>query len=45
MVELPTLEVFKRCVNVALEVMFSGGPGSAGGTVGLNELGGLFQPQ
>lgn len=38
----PSLEGFKRCVDVTLGDI--GGLGSAGGTGGLCDLGGLFQP-
>lgn len=32
-VESTSLEAFKKCVNVALRDMISGGPGSAGLTI------------
>ena len=42
-VESPSLEVFKRCVDVVLR--FSGGLGSIRLMVGLNDVKGLFQPK
>lgn len=39
----PSLEVFKKCVDVELREWFSGGLGSARLKVGLRALGGLFQ--
>lgn len=39
-----SLEVFKKCVNMALGLGFSGGPGCAGGMVGLVDLRGSLQP-
>ncbi|KAM9654822.1 uncharacterized protein ACIBXB_007132 [Morphnus guianensis] len=44
-VESPSLEVFKRCVDVVLRPWFSGGLGSVRLTVGLHYLKGLFQPK
>lgn len=41
--ESPSLEGFHRCVNVTVGDMVSGG--SAGLTVELNNLRGLFQPK
>lgn len=48
-VEFLCLEMFKKCVNVALgdttcPPQFSGGSGSAGGIVGLDDLRGFLQP-
>jgi len=43
-VESSSLEVFKRCVDVALWTWFSGGLGSVRFTVGLDDLKGVFQP-
>ena len=43
-VESPSLEVFKKRVDVALRDMDSGHCGD-GLLVGLNDLRGLFQPQ
>ena len=43
-VESPSLEVFKRCVDV-LGTWFSGGLGSVRLTVGRDDLKGLFQPK
>jgi len=43
LVESPYLEVFKKCVDVALQDMFCR-HGGAGLTVGLDDVGGLFQP-
>jgi len=40
-VESPSLEVFKKCVDVAL---LGHGLGGDGLTVGLDDLRGLFQP-
>ena len=42
-VDSPSLEVFKRRVDVALKDMLSGGFGSTRFTVGLGDLKGLFQ--
>jgi len=42
-VESPSLEVFKNRVDVALRDVVSG-HGRDGLMVGLNDLGGLFQP-
>ncbi|KAK4811384.1 LOW QUALITY PROTEIN: hypothetical protein QYF61_000568 [Mycteria americana] len=44
-VESPSLEVFKSRVDVVLRERCSGGLGSAGLTVGLDDLKGLFQPK
>jgi len=44
-VESPFLEVFKRCVDMALRGWFSGGLGSIRFTVGLKNLEGLIQPK
>ncbi|KAK4826031.1 hypothetical protein QYF61_003852 [Mycteria americana] len=44
-VESPSLEVFKRCVYVALRDMINGGLGSVRFMVGLDDLKGLFQPK
>ncbi|KAK4828345.1 LOW QUALITY PROTEIN: hypothetical protein QYF61_026006 [Mycteria americana] len=44
-VESPSLEVFKRRVDVVLGTWFSGGLGSARLTVGLDDLKDLFQPK
>lgn len=41
----PSLEGFKRFVDVAFGDMFSGGLGCAGLMVGLDELRNLFQPE
>ena len=41
-VESPSLEVFKKCVDVALQDMASR-HGGVGLTVGLHDLKGLFQ--
>ena len=43
-VESPSLEVFKRRVDVVLRLWFSGGLGSDRLAVGLDDLKGLFQP-
>lgn len=50
-VESPSLEVFKKCINVALSMIVvtcgdieRHGQGGDGMTVGLNELGGHCQP-
>jgi len=42
-VESPSLEVFKKHVDVALQIRFSR-HGGVGWMVGLNDLRGLFQP-
>ena len=42
-VEPPSLEVFKKCVDVALRDMVSG-RGGGGLMVGVDGLRGLFQP-
>ena len=49
--ESPSLEVFKKCINVALSMIVvtcgdieRHGQGGDGMTVGLNELGGHCQP-
>lgn len=45
-IEFPSLEVFKKLVDVALGDTVSGEHGGgAGGMVGLNNLKGLFQPE
>ncbi|KAK4822263.1 hypothetical protein QYF61_012102 [Mycteria americana] len=44
-VESPSLEVFKRHVDVVLRDTVSGGLGSVRFTVGLDDLKGLFQPK
>ena len=46
-VESPSLEVFKRRVDVALHLgtWFSGGVGSVRFAVGLDDLKGLFKPK
>lgn len=44
MVESQSLEVFKKCVNVAPGDRVSGGPGSAGLMIGFDHLGEIFQP-
>jgi len=41
--ESPSLEVFKKYIDVALRTRFSR-RGGAGLTVGLDDLRGLFQP-
>jgi len=41
--ESPSLEVFKKCVDVALQIWFSR-HGDAGWMVGLHDSRGLFQP-
>lgn len=43
MVESPSLEGFKKDVDVALNSWFSGGLGNSRLMVGLDELGGFFQ--
>ena len=43
MVESPSLEVFKNCVDVALRDVVSG-RGGEGQTAGLGDFRGLFQP-
>jgi len=43
-VESPSLEVFKRRLDVALSDMVSEGHVSVRSEVGLGDLGGLFQP-
>lgn len=45
MIELPFLEVFKRCGDVVVRGRFNGGLGIAGLTVGLEDLKTLFQPE
>ena len=45
LVESPSLEVFKRCLDVALSDVASGGLVSVRSEVGLGDLGGLFQPR
>jgi len=42
-VESPSLEVLKKCVDVALRGVVSG-YGGGGSVVGLDDLCGLFQP-
>ena len=42
-VESPSLEVFKKCADVALRDVVSGHSGD-GLRVGLDDLSGLFQP-
>ena len=42
--ESPSLEVFKKHVDVALTDMGSSGHGGDGLVVGLDDLGGTFQP-
>jgi len=42
-VESPSLEVFRKCVDMTLQTWFSR-HGSVGLTVGLDDLRGLFQP-
>ena len=41
--ESPSLEVFKKCIDVALRDTFSR-RGGVGWMVGLDDLRGLFQP-
>ncbi|KAK4817845.1 hypothetical protein QYF61_001007 [Mycteria americana] len=43
-VESPSLEVFKRCLDEVLRTRYSGGLGSVRFMVGLDDLKGLFQP-
>jgi len=43
-VESPSLEVFKKCVDVVVQDMVNR-HGGVGVTVGLDDLGGLFQPE
>ncbi len=43
-VESPSLEVFKSRVDVALRDVVSG-HGGDGSTIGLDDLGGLLQPE
>lgn len=43
MVELPSLEIFKKCVDVTVETWFTDGLGNVRLLVGLNGLTGLFQ--
>lgn len=42
-VELPPLEVFKRCAELLLGMWLSGGLGTSGLAVGTNNLNGLFK--
>jgi len=42
--ESPSLEVFKKCGDVALRDVVSG-HGADGSTVELDDLSGLFQPE
>lgn len=45
MIEPLSLGGLQKTCECGTRVTFSGGPGSAGGAVGLNDLEGLFQPQ
>jgi len=44
-VESPSVEAFKRCVDVALRAWFNGGLDSVRSMTGHNDLKGLFQPK
>jgi len=44
-IESPSLEVFKRPVDVVLRAWLSGGLGSVRWTVGLDDLKGFVQPK